>query len=152
MLVQSWIRHWISGVSFKPSLILFPLDCISFYEISKWQAERAPYFSASLLVHCVFPSDLSLTSERELFSPHSFTLRISKTDMQHSITLFSQTCLANSHTLSLPLCFTVFLSTRAEIPEAKCLHCKFILYVCVIFNFKEYIYNYRYLPFCVSFY
>lgn len=40
-------------------------------------------------MHCDFPSDLSLTSQ-SYFRPHSFTLCISKTDMQHSITLFSQ--------------------------------------------------------------
>ena len=103
--------------------------------------QREPRTSLQVSLCIVTSLQTCLSPQRELFSPHLFTLCISKTDMQHSITVFSQACLSHSLSLSPSLLYSLkpFLPKRAETSEAKRLECNIILYLYVIFNFKEYI-------------
>jgi len=96
--------------AFPSSLVWSSCSLLTAFHSMKSLSDKQRELRTSLQVYLCIVTSLQtcLSPQRELFSPHPFTLRISKTDMQHSITVFSQTCLIHSHTLSLPLCFTVF--------------------------------------------
>jgi hypothetical protein len=105
--------------SFPSSLVWSSCSLLTAFHSMKSLSDKQRELRTSLQVYLCNVTSLQtcLSPQRELFSPYPFALRISKTDMQHSITVFSQTCLTYSHTLSLSL--SSLLSEAFSIKDSR---------------------------------
>lgn len=128
------------GFAFPSSLAWSSCSLLTAFHATKSLSDKQGEHRTSLQVSLCIVTSLQtcLSPQRELFSPHPFTLCISKTDMQHSITVFSQACLSLFLYPSLLYSLKPFLPKRAERSEAKRLECKIILYLYMTFRFMEY--------------